>query len=194
MAKEQTAVAAVQPESRPSKFKSFFKKSNKKAAIVLTEEELHILKKVKRRAKVLDTGINLGFARFGLDPIIGLIPVAGDTVTLFMAWRLIHTAQQANIPRSLTHKMLFNVCVDFGMGLVPVVGDFADFLFKANDRNAKLFEAFLYERAGRRAAEEEAAAAAAARNLAQSNVAGRGGETVIQMEPAVAGGAPIPVK
>ncbi|KAF9990798.1 hypothetical protein BGZ75_009489 [Mortierella antarctica] len=189
MAKDQTVVAVptqTQPEAKTSKFKSFFKK-DKKVVLVLTEEEQHILEKVKRRAKVLDTGVNLGFAKIGLDPILGLIPIAGDGITLFMAWRLINTAQQANIPRHLTQKMLFNVAVDFGLGLVPIVGDIGDFLFKANDRNAKLFEEFLYERARRRAAEAEAEATAAARNQAMN-------PTVIQMEPMMAGGSAIPVK
>ncbi|CAO3572785.1 unnamed protein product [Mortierella alpina] len=189
MAKEQTVVAMptqTQPETKTSKFKSFFKK-DKKVVIVLTEEEQHILEKVKRRAKVLDTGVNLGFAKIGLDPILGLIPVAGDGITLFMAWRLINTAQQANIPRQLLHKMLFNVAVDFGMGLVPVIGDIGDFFFKANARNAKLFEEYLYERARRRATEAEAEATAAARNQALN-------PTVIQMEPVTVGGSAIPVK
>lgn len=142
-------------ESRGSKFKSFFKRS-KKDKIILSEKDARILAQVKRRAKILDTGLNLGVAKVGLDPIIGLVPVLGDAVTMFLAMQVIYTAQKADIPKSLTQKMLFNVAVDFGLGLVPVLGDFADFVFKANDRNAKLFEEFLYERAAAQAAEREA--------------------------------------
>ena len=86
------------------------------------------------------------------------------------------------------------------MGLVPVIGDIADFLFKANARNAKLFEDYLYERAAVRAAEAEAEAAAAlrAQQLEQQQQhpeqqqppAKKGwfsrtpkGQTVIEMEP-----------
>ncbi|GJJ74305.1 hypothetical protein EMPS_06663 [Entomortierella parvispora] len=147
-----------QPAPKTSKFKSFFTRS-KKAKVVLSERDAEILRKVKARAKLLDTGLNLGFAKIGLDPIIGLVPLAGDAITLMMAMNLIHTAQKADIPKELTSKMLFNVAVDFGCGLVPVLGDFADFLYKGNHRNAKLFEAFLYERA---AAEQAAAEAEAA--------------------------------
>ncbi|KAF9920089.1 hypothetical protein FBU30_010129 [Linnemannia zychae] len=145
-----------QREAKSSRFKSFFsgKKSNK---VVLSARDAEILAKVKRRAKMLDTAIDLGVAKVGLDPILGLIPVAGDCVTMLIALRLIHTAQQADIPKSLTQKMLFNVALDFGMGLIPLVGDVADFLFKANRRNAQLFEEFLYERAAQQAAEAEAA-------------------------------------
>jgi len=147
-------------ESQSSRFKSFFTGGKKKNQIVLSARDAEILAQVKKRAKVLDTAINLGFAKFGLDPILGLIPVAGDAITLMIAMRLIHTAQKADIPKSLTQKMLFNVALDFGMGLVPVVGDIADFLFKANQKNAKLFEDFLYERAAQQAAEAERQAAA----------------------------------
>ncbi|KAI1320455.1 hypothetical protein EDD11_000840 [Mortierella claussenii] len=149
-------------ESRGSKLKGFFKRSNKKK-ITLSSRDAQILAQVKTRAKVLDTGLNLGFAKIGIDPIIGLVPVAGDAITMMLALRLIHTAQKADIPKSLTQRMLFNVALDFGIGLVPVIGDFGDFLFKANDKNAKLFEAYLYERAAAQAAEVEAAAASRAR-------------------------------
>lgn len=46
---------------------------------------------------------------------IGLIPVAGDVITLAIAMRLIHTAQKADIPKSLTNQMFFNVALDFGV-------------------------------------------------------------------------------
>ncbi|KAF9194090.1 hypothetical protein BGZ51_001069 [Haplosporangium sp. Z 767] len=199
MAKEQTIIAvpagagaATSTESRTSKFKSFFKK-DKKTKIVLSERDAQVLAQVKRRAKVMDTGLNLGFARVGLDPILGLVPVAGDAVSMFMAMRLIHTAQKADIPKSLTQKMLMNVAVDFGLGLVPLVGDIGDFFFKANDRNAKLFEKFLYERAATQAAAAEAAAARS--NLATpATAAASVNQTVIQMEPYTASGRPIAVK
>ncbi|KAG0048479.1 hypothetical protein BGZ83_006566 [Gryganskiella cystojenkinii] len=144
-----------EPSKNPSKFKSFFSKKQK-SKIVLSEYDAAILAKVKRRAKILDTGLNLGCAKIGLDPIIGLVPVAGDAITLFMAMRLIHTAQQADIPKELTTKMLINVAIDFGAGLVPILGDIVDFLYKGNHRNAKLFEEFLYERAAQQQAEAEA--------------------------------------
>ncbi|KAF9166010.1 hypothetical protein DFQ26_008856 [Actinomortierella ambigua] len=138
-----------------SKIKGFFKRG-KKEPIHLTPHEVEILAKVKRRAKALDTAIDLGFAKIGLDPIIGLIPVAGDVVTTAMGLNVVRTAKQADIPDWLVRKMLLNVAIDFGMGFVPVIGDIGDFMFKANARNARLFEEFLYERAARRAENDQA--------------------------------------
>ncbi|KAG0277922.1 hypothetical protein BGZ95_005075 [Linnemannia exigua] len=156
---QEIVLVPEQRESKSSKLKSFFTGGKKKAKTVLSARDAEILAQVKRRAKVLDTAIDLGVAKIGLDPILGLIPIAGDAITMMIALRLIHTAQKADIPKSLTQKMLMNVALDFGMGLIPLVGDVADFLFKANQRNAKLFEEFLYERAANQAAEAEAAAA-----------------------------------
>jgi hypothetical protein len=55
---------------------------------------------------------------FFSTPQIGLIPIAGDAITLAIAMRLIHTAQKADIPKSLTHQMLFNVALDFGVSFI----------------------------------------------------------------------------
>ncbi|KAG0322249.1 hypothetical protein BGZ97_007988 [Linnemannia gamsii] len=179
-------VVAIPPESKGSKFKSFFTGGKKKKQIVLSARDAEILAQVKRRAKVLDTAIDLGVAKIGLDPILGLIPIAGDAITLAIAMRLIHTAQKADIPKSLTHQMLFNVALDFGMGLVPLVGDIADFLFKANQRNAKLFEDFLYERAAAQAVEAEQQAASKAHHdqLHQQAVANfAAGQAGYQQQP-----------
>jgi hypothetical protein len=42
--------------------------------------------------------------------------------------------------------MYTNLAIDFGVGLIPVVGDFADAWFKCNTRNNLLLEKFLTER------------------------------------------------
>jgi hypothetical protein len=47
------------------------------------------------------------------------------------------------LPATLRAKMMFNVVLDFGLGLVPLVGDIADAIFRANTRNAWLLEMYL---------------------------------------------------
>lgn len=39
--------------------------------------------------------------------------------------------------------MMFNIALDFGLGLVPLLGDIADAIFRANTRNAWLLEVYL---------------------------------------------------
>ena len=54
-----------------------------------------------------------------------------------------------NLPSSIYAHMIFNVILDFVIGLVPFVGDFADAMYKCNTRNAVLLEKFLKDRGER---------------------------------------------
>lgn len=44
-------------------------------------------------------------------------------------------------------RMMWNIMLDFGIGLIPIVGDLADALYRANTRNAWLLDAYLTEKA-----------------------------------------------
>jgi hypothetical protein len=78
--------------------------------------------------------------RFGLDPILGLIPGLGDLTTpVFAALLLLH-AVRMRIPRIVQLRMLINAAIDLLIGLVPVVGDLFDFGWKANVRNLALLD------------------------------------------------------
>lgn len=77
---------------------------------------------------------------FGLDPLLGLIPVLGDLTTpIFAALLLLH-AVRLRIPKIVQLRMLMNAAIDLVIGVVPVVGDFFDFGWKANVRNLALLE------------------------------------------------------
>jgi hypothetical protein len=78
--------------------------------------------------------------RFGWDPIIGLIPWAGDVVGALMSCALILQAHQLRVPRIVQVRMLMNVGIDVFLGIVPFVGDVADFFWKSNARNLALVE------------------------------------------------------
>ncbi|KAG0336011.1 hypothetical protein BG004_008227, partial [Podila humilis] len=56
-------------DSTTSKIKNFFRR-DKKVQVELSKEDARILEQVKSRAKVLDTGVDLGCAKIGLDPIL----------------------------------------------------------------------------------------------------------------------------
>ncbi|WP_084154698.1 DUF4112 domain-containing protein [Polycyclovorans algicola] len=88
-------------------------------------------------------GTNL---RFGLQPIIGLVPVLGDLIGLLMTGFVIVQAWLIGAPRPLIGRMVSIAIVDFFIGLIPVVGDVGDAVFKANARNLKLLETHLEAR------------------------------------------------
>jgi hypothetical protein len=77
---------------------------------------------------------------FGLDPILGLIPGLGDLTTPLFAGLLLLHAVRMKIPRVVQLRMVMNAAIDLAIGLVPVVGDFFDFAWKANVKNLALLE------------------------------------------------------
>ena len=83
--------------------------------------------------------------RFGLDPILGLIPGIGDLVSPLFTLGILFQARDLRVPRVVQLRMIFNVAIDVLTGFVPLVGDLFDFAWKANNRNMELLERHAYE-------------------------------------------------
>lgn len=132
-----------------SKSDSKVKKRRKALPPGISEHDAKVLTKVKRRAYRLDMSL-FSFAgmSFGWGSVIGFIPAIGDVIDAFMAMMVLRTCQQVEggLPNSVKSKMMFNIIVDFAIGLVPFIGDLADAAFKANTKNAVELEAFLREK------------------------------------------------
>ncbi len=78
--------------------------------------------------------------RFGIDPLIGLIPGLGDTgSTLISAMALIAAARRG-LPKILLARMSFNILINELVGIIPIVGDAFSFWFKSNARNYELLK------------------------------------------------------
>lgn len=78
---------------------------------------------------------------FGFDEIIGaLIPGAGDIVTTLIGFYLILTCYKHNIPSKIIRRMILHLIIDLLIGLLPVGGDIADFIYKSNKKNVKLLK------------------------------------------------------
>jgi hypothetical protein len=76
--------------------------------------------------------------RFGLDPIIGLIPGIGDTASaLISAFALVYAAR-CGLPKVLLARMSLNILINEIVGIVPGLGDAFSFWFKSNLRNYEL--------------------------------------------------------
>jgi hypothetical protein len=74
-----------------------------------------------------------------LDPVIGLVlPEAGDLVTAVAGLYLVAIAIRRRAGAVVIARMLLNLGLDLLMGAVPVLGDLADFAFRANVRNLAL--------------------------------------------------------
>ncbi|MCA9443615.1 MAG: DUF4112 domain-containing protein [Candidatus Omnitrophica bacterium] len=76
--------------------------------------------------------------RVGWDPIIGLIPVVGDTLTAGLGGFIVREAIRLGARKRVILRMLFNLFLDWLIGLVPFIDILLDMGFKANAKNARL--------------------------------------------------------
>jgi hypothetical protein len=108
-------------------------------------QQISKLSKLRRISKLLDNAIAIPGTKisFGLDPILGLLPGGGDTVTGGIAAYIVIEAARMGIPREILWKMVGNILIDSFAGTVPVVGDLFDLGWKANVKNIELLEKHL---------------------------------------------------
>ena len=81
----------------------------------------------------------LGY-RIGLDPLLGLVPVAGDAVAALLSLYVVFEGARAGASVPLLFLMTLLVVVDFVVGSLPLVGDLFDAVWKANAWNVRLLE------------------------------------------------------
>jgi len=101
------------------------------------------LRRARVLAKLLDAEFELAGIRFGLDALVGLVPVIGDTVALLTALYPLYLARKHSLPNRALARMLGNLAIDYIGGLLPILGDVFDIAFKANLRNLKVLEEYL---------------------------------------------------
>lgn len=78
--------------------------------------------------------------RFGIDPILALIPGIGDLASPAYTVALLVQALYQGVPRVIMLKMLLHASLDALIGAVPVVGVVSDVFYRANVRNVALLE------------------------------------------------------
>lgn len=107
----------------------------------LSDESLEIV------ASLLDNvfhipGTNL---RFGLDPIIGLVPGLGDAISGLASFLIVFAAWQRHIPRVTIARMVANIGIDTLVGSLPFLGDAFDAAWKSNRKNVTLLRRTQYD-------------------------------------------------
>ncbi|RYY06492.1 MAG: DUF4112 domain-containing protein [Sphingobacteriaceae bacterium] len=100
------------------------------------------LKWVERIAYLLDEKFTLPGTKFkfGLDPIINLVPVAGDISGFLVAASLVWVMARHGISRKVLILMVLNIMLDTIIGGIPFIGQVFDFYYKSNTRNIKLLK------------------------------------------------------
>lgn len=120
------------------------------AAEGLSEDEARrqFAQSIERIAWVMDSAVRLPIVGpFGLDAVLGLFPVAGDTIAAAISISLIAKSLKYGVPREVIARMLGNVLFDLLLGAIPVAGDVADMWFRSNARNVVLLREYLGDEA-----------------------------------------------
>lgn len=102
------------------------------------------LKELQKLSSILDSKFEGPFGfRFGLDALIGLIPVIGDWIGAAMSIYIISQAASMGVGNATLIRMAINVALENIIDMIPVVGNVFDFYWKANNRNIELLEKHL---------------------------------------------------
>lgn len=114
-----------------------------------TSPESAALARARALARLLDTSLRVPGTRFrfGLDPILGLVPGIGDLAGVLLSSTILLTAARLGVPGPTLLRMGMNVGIEAVVGLVPLLGDLFDAGWRANVRNMALIDAHL-ERPG----------------------------------------------
>lgn len=78
--------------------------------------------------------------RFGLDPILNFIPIAGDLGGFAVSTILLLTMAKHGVSRKVLLLMTLNIILDSTIGAIPLIGNIFDFAYKSNTRNIKLLK------------------------------------------------------
>ncbi|MGM0766776.1 MAG: DUF4112 domain-containing protein [Pseudomonadota bacterium] len=103
------------------------------------------LARLDRFSRITDTAFRIPFTRIrlGLDPIIGLVPVVGDVIGLVLSLYVLLEAHRAGASKRVKTHMIKNMLIETFGGMVPIVGDAFDIVYKANTRNTRLLREHL---------------------------------------------------
>lgn len=98
-----------------------------------------IRQRLETLERLLEGSFNLpGSARkIGFDALLGLIPVAGDTIAAAVGLYLVWEARNLKMSRLQQARMAGRVGFDWLLGLVPIAGDVFDIVYRSNSKNLK---------------------------------------------------------
>jgi hypothetical protein len=76
--------------------------------------------------------------RFGLDPLVSLLPGFGAWASAVVSLVLIVLCSRRRVPRIVLARMGVNVLLNAALDVVPVVGDAVSIFYRSNSKNYEL--------------------------------------------------------
>jgi hypothetical protein len=98
------------------------------------------LRDIAKVVKLMESSFRIPFTNrtFGLEPIIGLVPVIGDSFGFIITSWIMITLLKNGASGKVIAKMFVNIFIDLALAFMPVLGNIIDFFFKTNQRNLSL--------------------------------------------------------
>jgi hypothetical protein len=104
---------------------------------------------VRQRVEALEKLLERSFVipgtkiPFGLDSVVGLVPVIGDLITAAMGAYMVWEARNLGMSKWQLMRMTANVGIDTALGAIPLVGDAFDFIWRSNSKNLRIIRKHL---------------------------------------------------
>lgn len=104
---------------------------------------------VRQRVEALEKLLERSFVipgtkiPFGLDSIVGLVPVLGDLITAAMGAYMVWEARNLGMSKWQLMRMTANIGIDTALGAIPLVGDAFDFIWRSNSKNLRIIHKHL---------------------------------------------------
>jgi hypothetical protein len=99
-------------------------------------------KRLQHLANLLDNAFQIPGTNYsiGIDPLLGLFPAIGDYLGLILSSYLIWESAKLGVSQATLWRMVTNIVIDLAIGAFPLVGDFFDVTWKANQQNLNLLK------------------------------------------------------
>jgi len=107
-----------------------------------TDRDQRSLELLRRWARLFDAAFRIPGTelRFGIDPLIGLVPGIGDLASPLLTMVMLWQGARLRVPKVVLARMVFNALIDAAVGAIPVLGDAFDFAWRSNEWNMQLLE------------------------------------------------------
>ena len=114
-------------------------------ALPLGRDPQAVRRRVEALEKLLERNFTIPGTRqtVGLDALLGLVPIGGDVIAAALGAYMVWEARNLGMSKGQMARMAGNVGFDWLIGLIPGVGDAADFFFRSNSRNLRIIRRHL---------------------------------------------------
>ncbi|MGB8352437.1 MAG: DUF4112 domain-containing protein [Chthoniobacteraceae bacterium] len=86
--------------------------------------------------------------RFGMNPVIDLLPVVGDGAGAVISGLTLFVAARYRVPKVVLVRMSANILLNGLIGIIPGVGEVFAFWFRPSTRNYRLLQKHIAENHG----------------------------------------------